>query len=251
MEQVSQMPTELTYEKKRADLINLTPGDLTDLECDVCLNRGYIATVKKDNLCLQECQCVIKRRSLNRLRRSGLEKLVETYTFESYSTKEQWQADAKQQAMQFLSDYQGKWFIACGSVGSGKTHICTAMCKELIEAGKDVKYMMWLDESLKLKATVNDIDEYDYLIKDLKSTDILYIDDLFKTEQGKTPTSADVRLAFEILNHRYTNKKTTIISTERPLKNLLEIDEAVGSRIYEMTKDYRLPITGNKNWRLK
>jgi DNA replication protein DnaC len=176
---------------------------------------------------------------------------VEACTFENYLTPEQWQAEAKNTAKRFLGDYRGHWLIACGSVGSGKSHLCTAICAELIDSGNDVRYMMWMDESTRLKAMITEADDYDHFVNQLKKVDVLYIDDLFKTEQGKQPTSADVRLAFEILNHRYANRKTTIISTERTVKSLLEIDEAVGSRIYEMTKGYCISISGSKNWRLK
>jgi DNA replication protein DnaC len=44
----------------------------------------------------------------------------------------------------------------------------------------------------------------------------------------------------------------TIISSERSMEDLLQIDEAVGSRIYQRSKDFLLSIQGeNKNWRLR
>ena len=64
--------------------------------------------------------------------------------------------------------------------------------------------------------------------------------------------------AFEILNYRYNNKKLiTIISTEQSIDNIIEFDEALGSRIYEMTKDNSahnrnvLKIEDGRNYRLK
>ena len=44
--------------------------------------------------------------------------------------------------------------------------------------------------------------------------------------------------------------RLTIISTERSLDEILEIDEAVGSRIYERSKAYYLPLHA-MNWRLR
>ena len=46
---------------------------------------------------------------------------------------------------------------------------------------------------------------------------MLYIDDLFKPTyddfgKPRSPTAADIKLAFEIINYRYVNQKTTIIS---------------------------------------
>ena len=86
---------------------------------------------------------------------------------------------------------------------------------------------------------------------------VLYIDDLFKIGKGQDgrkqrPTSADVNLAFEILNYRY-NKPTciTIISSELYAEDILDIDEAIGSRIYERAKIVNISNDRAKNQRIK
>ena len=80
----------------------------------------------------------------------------------------------------------------------------------------------------------------------------MYIDDLFKTKQGASVTAADINIAFEILNYRYINDMLTIISSEKTLREILDIDEAVGSRIYEMAQGYILNISADpaKNYRM-
>ncbi len=92
---------------------------------------------------------------------------------------------------------------------------------------------------------------------ELKTAEYLYIDDLYKmganTDGEVKPTSADVSIAFEIINHRYINKLPTIISTEMLPEELLHIDEATGGRIVERAKGNTLAIgkdTG-KNYRLQ
>ena len=111
---------------------------------------------------------------------------------------------------------------------------------------------MWRDESTRLKALVNK-PEFDVEIAVYKRTDCLYIDDLFKTKKGASVTPADVNLAFEILNYRYINDMLTIISSEKTLREILDIDEAVGSRIYEMAQGYILNISADpaKNYRMR
>ena len=87
-----------------------------------------------------------------------------------------------------------------------------------------------------------------------KKAEVLYIDDLFKTEQGKNPTTADINVAFEILNYRYRNPQLiTLISSEKTIQELVRIDEAVGSRIFEMSRDFCVNIGKDikKNYRLK
>jgi DNA replication protein DnaC len=116
----------------------------------------------------------------------------------------------------------------------------------------DAHYMRWRDDSTRIKASVGDYKEYARLVEPLKEVDVLYIDDFFKTNSGE-PTIADVNLAFEILNARYVKNLITIISSEYFSCELMDIDEAVGSRIYEMTKGNRLDVSRDRkrNYRLK
>ena len=82
---------------------------------------------------------------------------------------------------------------------------------------------------------------------------MLYIDDFLKCGKNEVPTKADTDVALEILMARYNQPdKLTVISTERSISELLELDEALGSRIYERSKGFCLRNTGtDKNWRLR
>lgn len=250
-------------EQMKADAINALPGRLKGCDCPVCKNKGYEAVVQDGTVRCVPCGCMPKRQSLLRIARSGLKPALESCTFEAFQTPESWQAEAKAKARRYADDPAGKWFLACGSVGSGKTHLCTAICGQLLDAGIEVRYMLWRDEAVRLKAAVNDGPEYARLIDPLKTVRALYIDDFFKMPRlydeaaGRVrdlnPTQADINLAFEILNARYADRRLiTIISTERTPEKLLDIDEAVGSRIYERSRGNCVRITGgHKNWRLK
>lgn len=241
------------YEKLRAEWGNASVGSLEGPDCPICHNRGY--TVKLDKLGNQtcvECSCMGRRRSLQRIKQSGLTGMLDAYTFEKFQTPEPWQVSMKRKAQAFLTDNEGKWFAAMGSVGSGKSHICTAICGELLNAGMEVRYMLWRDDGGRIKAAVNDSAEYSRLIEPLKTVKVLYIDDLFKTQAGKEVTQGDINLAFELLNYRYVNPRlVTILSSEKTIEDILSIDEAVGSRIYERCKDYYLRLIDRKNWRLR
>lgn len=135
----------------------------------------------------------------------------------------------------------------------GKTHICTAISAHYIKAGQEVKYMLWCEESKKLKSLVNDV-SYQSEIGIYKNVDVLYIDDFLKVQNGEAPTKGDINVAFEILNHRLLdNDKVTIISSEKLLDELMQYDEATMSRIYQKTGRYKLNVERNtdKNYRLK
>lgn len=66
-------------------------------------------------------------------------------------------------------------------------------------------------------------------------------------------TEADRNIAFEILNARYIKPEcATIISSERTIGQILDWDEAIGSRIAERAKGFTMSVTGSgKNWRLR
>jgi len=56
---------------------------------------------------------------------------------------------------------------------------------------------------------------------------------------------------FEIINHRYFNNLPIIVSTEMKMEELLQVDEALGSRVIEMCKKYRVGINSKKlNYRI-
>lgn len=240
------------YLRKKMEWENDAPGNLTGYDCPVCKNRGCVTKIRSGYLVSVECRCMGVRRSLRNLEKSGMKELLKLYTFESFKTPERWQEGVKQKAADYLENGSGRWFAALGSVGAGKTHICTAICGMRLKAGDEVRYMLWRDMSVKLKAAVSDSEEYDRLIYPLKNAKVLYIDDLFKTERGGKISQADINLAFELLNYRYCNKKlTTVISSELTLNDIMDIDEAVGSRIFERCKpDYCIELEGKKNWRM-
>jgi len=203
---------------------------------------------------MRECECRVKKLSMRRIERSGLKDAVKKYTFDNYKTTEQWQKHAKMQAMKYVEDHEGKWFYIGGQVGSGKSHLCTAIVSAMIEQGFEARYMAWRDEVVTLKALVTRDEEYRSAIEPLKTVQVLYIDDLFKTERCKSPTSGDINIAFELLNYRYINRRLiTIISCERDVDELMQLDEAVGSRIYERTKGNCVCIDSKpgRNYRLR
>ncbi len=231
-------------DEKKCEDYNKTHGRLDGYDCPDCLNRGNHLVLRSGEIITRECHCMETRRSLARIAKSGLGDMLEDYTLDNYSETEAWQKRVKQSAVDYLYDWRGNWFYAGGQSGSGKTHVCTAIVGEFLKRGMAARYMLWRDEVVQLKACVNDDVMYSKIITPLKTVEVLYIDDLFKTARGidgntKPPTQGDLNVAFEIINYRYNNKDLiTILSSEYYVNELLDVDEAIGSRIYERTKRY-------------
>lgn len=245
------------HEQRKADWYNQSVGNLHEQDgynCDLCKNKGFIARVDENDCeVFVVCKCQKTRSALNRAKRSGLGNIITEYTFNKFDDTEEWQKRLKEAAQAFCADSEAKWFYIGGQVGSGKTHICTAIAAHYIKAGADVKYMLWCEESKNLKSVVNDV-IYQDEIEIYKTVDVLYIDDFLKVQNGENPTHADIKLAFEIINHRLLDKdKITIISSEKMLDELMDYDEATMSRIYQKTGIYKLniPKDRSKNYRLK
>lgn len=245
----------LEIEQRKIDRYNATPGSLNaedGYDCPLCLNRGNIGYLSASGDCLYprypECKCMEIRRSILRMRQSGLELSIREYTFQRFEAREPWQQAMVDIAKRYLDNgaASGMWLYMGGAVGSGKTHICTAVAGKLLHE-RPLLYTVWPQAVKKLKALAMDAGEYESEIARLQGIDVLFLDDFFKpikNDRGETmpPTPADVRIAFEIINYRYINRLPTILSSEWHIGELCDMDEAVGSRIAERSRGYCMAI---------
>lgn len=254
-------------EQYRVDSFNNSVGNRNEedgYDCKICKNHALIAKLIENpdgtyDHTFVPCRCEEVRRSILRLKKSGLKNIIKDYTFEKYEATEPWQKTLKGAAMEYAHSKEPEgWFFLGGQSGCGKTHLCTAICREFLLEGRRVMYMLWRDEIVKLKGLVNsDIRQYEDLIDRYKKAEVLYIDDLFKTGKGpdgdtQRPTGADVNIAFEIINYRSNDPSLlTIISSECTEDDLLDIDEAVGGRIIENSRAFSIAKNRQRNYRLK
>ena len=240
--------------QNKADLYNRSQGYLNEtdgIDCPLCRNRGYTEEIRFSGYycsVLVQCKCMKQRRSWQRIRKSGLEENIRRQTFDSFKVESSWQERIRQRAEQYVQDRSAGWFYIGGAVGCGKTHICTAICGELLKRNMSVRYMCWPSESVRLKRQVNE-EEYESGIREYKECDVLYIDDFFKVGRARDavkPSDADLKLAYQIVNARYLARKRTIVSSEWLVDELMAFDEATASRIYEMSKGYTLQVARDK-----
>ena len=254
---------ELTAEQKairEANIFNQQEGKLPDYDCPKCRNKGLIyKAVQTDvfgtmswEVVSSECDCVKIRNEIRRINESGLSRLIKKNTFKTYKTFEDWQNYILITARKYANEPRG-WFYIGGQPGCGKTHICTAIVGQLLKQGKAAKYMLWQDDITTLKQVVNDSSAYNSLIEQFQKADVLYIDDFFKTRHSERVSNADINATFKIINHRYNEGLQTIISSELSVYEISDIDEALGSRIIEMSGENLIYIKPDrlKNYRYK
>ena len=238
------------------------PGSQTpsDPKCAKCDDSGWIWHVDVEGYrAVEKCSCLVAKEADRRIRNSGLSHVLDNWTLDTFSAAEPWQARMKETAEKYIADVKNgavPWMYIGGAVGSGKSHVATAVCGELLRWKMHVRYFQWLTDARRLKSYANDAEVYDDLIVKFQNVPMLYIDDLYKSKHGKDnalpmPTDADVRVAFEIIDGRYKSGKPLIITSEWYLEELMDADEAVFSRVYEKSKGYKAEIKrGNgRNYR--
>lgn len=247
----------LTFQRKDvSEIANKSKGNLGYVDCPKCLNRGIIYFNSEDTgeLRCYYCDCMKVRNAYKRMDEDGVLEQVRKSKFENFITKEAWQVKMKEVAKDFC-DNLGRMFYIGGSSGCGKSHICSAILGTL--TNKTVRlsrYMAWT-------STIKRITRYQFEDKDLfeetmdmyMKAPILYIDDFLKPIGDKIPSTQQLSIAFDIIDYRYKNPKLiTIISSEYWVEEIIQMDDALGSRIYEMSDKYRLKIKkdSSRNFRI-
>ena len=245
----------MTELEARLQMIENAVGNMHErdgYDCPLCKNKGLRFRIRGEEIVSRQCECIKTRKSIYLMRESGIKDHMEEKSLDNFLGNEKHQLTMREKARAYINEKSNKWFFVGGQSGCGKTHICTAICMELIKKGNSLIYMKWADATRELKDAANDF-YYDELIEKYKNVDILYIDDFFKVQAGKEPSSSDVRIAFEILNSRLLKDKKTIISSEFALNEMLNFDEATVSRIFEKAGEYITNINKDrkKNQRIK
>ena len=222
----------------------------TEYKCVKCRDMTFII----DDGVAIPCECRALRVAEDILKKSGIGKEFRNKRFDNFDFSRnmavmQGYKSAMEYENQFL-DIENTRFnsiMFLGQVGSGKTHLSMAIANELMDRGIGVIYMGYRDSITNIKQNMLDSVYYNRVMNRYKGARVLFIDDLFK---GKI-TESDINIMFELINHRYFNNLPMIVSSELSVGRLLDIDEALGSRLIEMTKGRVVELRGKElNYRI-
>jgi DNA replication protein DnaC len=225
------------------------------VDCPKCRDSGWIVT-EGDNggERFERCDCVANNAAAKLFGGATLSDTAKSKTFMGFVVGNQPQEvkAAKMAALDYVDRFDEIKNTKRGSIaflgqsGAGKTHLSFAIANALKGKGvSGICYFQHVESFFELRGlAANDPAELDYRIRKTREVPVLIWDDLFKGRER--PTDWTLEVTMNIINYRYLNRLPTIISSERTRDSLIDIDTAIGCRIYEMCKDYLIEFVGEK-----
>lgn len=246
--------TELRLRKEHKPLDSLSLDEMV-LEEDYL--AGKVCTPDKarewKTTYSKQCECVKQKKIAKLMAASGITEKFEQLLFGNFKLdgKPQMIKDAYECAVEYFKDFEkirgerANSIALLGQPGSGKTHLLTAIMNNLIKKKSiHCMYFPYVEGMSDLKT---DFDQLETKLDAMRKVDVLFIDDLFKPVSGKPrATEWQVEQIQSVVNYRYLNHKPLLISSELTTDELLDVDEALGSRIHQMCKYYTVIIQGDR-----
>lgn len=233
-----------------------------EYKCPLCKDTGFILEYREHLQPLaKECSCKVNRDIERAWSEFGV-KPGQAKKISEYKPYDNLTENAKKKAVDYILNFENKkennWFLLMGQPGAGKSHLAIGIGVALFkEKHKKVIYMPYTEVIMLLKGNAKDFEKYTVLLEKYKNAEVLVIDDLFKDKvrNGNViadMTEVDMKHIYPLLNYRYYNDLTTIISTECTPEMLEQLDGALAGRIMERTENNMVIFCGDDyNYRLR
>ncbi|WP_282201377.1 ATP-binding protein [Collibacillus ludicampi] len=211
-------------------------------DCEVCKDQGGLLVRGDDGReYWRLCGCLERKKAQRLMRSSQMTDELRSLGFRNFATEGR--PLCVKSAYECARDYLKRFeeiratrrnsIALLGVPGTGKTHLLVAIANNLIAKGVSVLYFPHVEGFGDIK---DNLDLMEEKLQVMKSVDVLLWDDLYKGR--KEPTPFQLECIFNVINYRYLNNKPIMVSSEKDVDELVAIDEGIGSRIYEMCKDY-------------
>jgi DNA replication protein DnaC len=203
----------------------------------------------------ERCSCTKQKNIEKRILSSEITEEFRNHTFSNFYTngKDPVIKDAFQCSQEYISDFldirstRSNSIALLGQPGAGKTHLLTAIANYLMKQKQvSVLYFPYVEGFDDLK---NDFEKLEEKMNRMKKVDMLFIDDLFKpvgNQKRPRATEWQIEKMYALINYRYLNHLPVLLSSELTIDEIEAVDEALGSRLYEMCKNYTVIIKGDK-----
>jgi DNA replication protein DnaC len=145
-----------------------------------------------------------------------------------YSPREQQSLSVALSAAQRFAQKPAGWLLLEGGYGTGKTHLAAGIGNARIVQGEMVVFITVPDllDHLRQSYQPQGGESYDITFNRLRDVPLLILDDLGVENQSEW---AKEKL-FQLLNHRYTQRIPTVITTNSDLESL---DPRISSRLHD------------------
>lgn len=229
-------------------LKNLKIDESDDYKCKICKDTGYTII---DNVAYP-CVCA---RTGKKLPRKLKGTMLKDFDLKYYPRKaispEKGKDTYHDKAAKLLADVEEfieqvkkdedyvKGLFINGPIGSGKTHLVSAIYNELTAHDVNVEFFVVPDLLEQGKADMFDEKGGKDVFGRAKKAKVLILDDL----GAHNYTTWTINQLYSLINYRLNNMLTTIITTNLDLEDIDDrLDERIGSRILELCKVYNLDV---------
>src|SRR5271155_166078 len=192
--------------------------------CPICEDSGLFLTIQPDGeRYAQPCECRLQRQAARLLKRAAIPRRYEHCTLDSYEPDygqaDQSLAAAYMMARNFVTGYpvttEGRGLLLTGDVGIGKTHLAVGILHALIlEKGVRGLFCDYRELLKRIQESYNPLVATTELeiLAPVFEAEVLILDEL----GAQKPTDWVWDTVALILNTRYNDKRTTLITTNYP-----------------------------------